>query len=72
MDSMYIKYKNQTRATSSCCAEFANLRFGATPRTKQKESRKPGSRRGRPGDQEKRRHQEGGWQDTTIQQSFLI
>ena len=25
MDSMYMKYENQTRATGSCCAEFTKL-----------------------------------------------
>ena len=48
------------------------LRFRATPQTEQVDIREPGSRRGKPGDQEKRRHQEGGWQDTTVQQSFLL
>ena len=48
------------------------LRFGATPRTEQEDNREPGSQRGTPGDQEKRGHQGGGWQDTTVQQSFLL
>ena len=48
------------------------LRFGATPQTKQEDTREPGSRRRKLGDQEKRKHQEGGRQDTTVQQSFLL
>ena len=79
MNSMYKGREGHTCTTSSCCAEFANYsqnpRYGATPRTKQKENRKPGSqeaRRGRPRNQKKRKHPGRRRQDTTVQQSYLI
>ena len=41
-------------------------------RRQHEDDREPGSQRGKPGDQEKQGHHGGGWQDTTVQQSFLL
>ena len=48
------------------------LGFGATPQTEHEDHRKPGSQRGKPGDQEKQGRLGGGWQDTSVQQSLLL
>ena len=48
------------------------LGFGATPQQNKKKSGSQEAGRGRPGDQEKRKHQEGGRQETTVQQSYLL
>ena len=48
------------------------LGFGATPQTKQEESRRPRSREGKTGRPGEAKAPGGGRQDTTVQQSYLL
>ena len=70
MDSCTCKTKSkqgpQAVAVLNSPISHRILGFGDKTRRKQE------ARRRRPGDQVKRKHQEGGRQDTTIQQSYLL